>query len=292
MTNASAPKGNEGLRNQTGLTPQNPQDRISAMIRAELPRMQRLIQNPSMAKRFGQLAMNEMRKNPALFDCEPMTVLGCLMTAASLGLQIGVGGQAYLIPYKDRSANQTICTFVPGWRGLMALMLRSGNAEAQTGVAREGDTFRFSLGTDPYIEHVVNSERDAKITHFYAWGRSEGSKYPVVEVWTVKDIERHLAKFNKVGGNHYALKGGKVNFEMYGRKVPLLQVLKYMPANYELDTAMELDGKAEAGVQTITPNEVMESAALPPPAAVRDPNTDDPGPNEEWEENPDAEPAQ
>lgn len=252
---APATKGNEGLKAQTGLAPQqrlSPQDTIAAMIKAEMPRIQRLIQNPSMTKRFGQLAMMEMRRNPTLFDCAPQSVLACLMTSASLGLQIGVGGQAYLIPYRGE------CTFVPGWKGLMTLMHRSGLADAQTGVVREGDFFEATFGTHPHIDHERRADRDAKITHFYAWGRVRGAEWPVIEVWTYADIEKHLAKNNKVGPKHYALADNRKNFEQYGRKIPLLQVLKYLPASFEMDVASELDGQAEAGKQSLRPNDVIE----------------------------------
>jgi recombination protein RecT len=54
-----------------------------------------------------------------------------------------------------------------------------------------------------------------------------------------------------VGEKHYALKDNMLNFEMYARKVPLLQVLKYMPQSIELTAAMEASRAAEEG-RTIT----------------------------------------
>jgi recombination protein RecT len=258
MPAPNAPKGNEGLRQQTGMTTtkDTPQQTIAKMIAAEMPRIQRLIQNPSMTRRFGQLAMQEMRKNPTLFNCQPASVLACLMTSASLGLQLGVGGQAYLIPYKKRDGSYE-CTFVPGWKGYMTLMHRTGQADAQTGVVREGDAFRAQFGSSPFIEHERRGDRSAKITHFYAWGQVRGAEYPIVEVWTMADILDHRARFNKVGDKHYSYNNPE-SFEAYGRKVALLQVLKYLPASFEMEQAMELDGQAEVGKQALTPDSVIE----------------------------------
>jgi recombination protein RecT len=241
------------LKQQTGITkkPRSQQDIISDMIKAEMPRIQRLIQSPSMTQRFGQLAMMEIRRNPKLFECDPMSILGCLMTSASLGLQLGVGGQAYLIPFKGE------CTFVPGWKGLMSLMHRTKSADVWTEVVREGDVFKAYYGTTPEIEHEKKGSRMAKITHFYACGHVRGAKHPVFDVWTMDEILDHRSRFNKSGDKHYSYKSPE-GMEAYGRKIPLLQVLKYMPVSFEMEQATDLDMAAETGTQRIRPNDVIE----------------------------------
>jgi recombination protein RecT len=243
----------QALKLATGIEkkPQSPQDVISGMIKAEMPRIQRLIQNPTMTQRFGQLAMMELRRNPTLFQCDPMSILACLMTSASLGLQLGVGGQAYLIPFKGE------CTFVPGWKGLMSLMHRTKSADAQTEVVRQGDHFKVYYGTNPCIEHEKNSTRKSPITHFYAWGRVRGAEYPIIDVWTMEEILDHRQRFNKSGEKHYSNKSPEA-MEAYGKKIPLLQVLKYLPVSFEMEQATDLDAQAEMGTQRIRPNDVIE----------------------------------
>lgn len=248
-----AASGVQALKQQTGIEKKmiSPQESIGNMIKAELPRIQRLIQNPGMTKRFGQLAMMELRRNPTLFSCDPMSILGCLMTSASLGLQLGVGGQAYLIPFKGE------CTFVPGWKGLVSLMHRTKSADIWTEVVREGDTFKAYYGSQPGIDHEKNSTRADRITHFYAVGLIRGAQYPVIDVWTMDEIVAHRARFNKSGDKHYSYKTPEA-MEAYGRKIPLLQVLKYMPASFEMEVATDLDAAAETGTQRIRPNDVIE----------------------------------
>lgn len=241
------------LKQQTGIAknPVSQQDIISNMIKAEMPRIQRLIQSPAMTQRFGQLAMMEIRRNPKLFECDPSSILGCLMTSASLGLQLGVGGQAYLIPFKGE------CTFVPGWKGLMSLMHRTKAADVWTEVVREGDVFKTYYGTSPEIEHEKKGSRMAKITHFYACGHVRGAKHTVFDVWTMEEILDHRSRFNKSGDKHYSYKSPE-GMEAYGRKIPLLQVLKYMPVSFEMAQATDLDMAAETGTQRIRPNDVIE----------------------------------
>jgi hypothetical protein len=63
------------------------------------------------------------------------------MTAAQLGLEPGINGQGYLIPYKGT------CTFVPGWKGLVDLVARSGRATVWTGVVAPATSSTTSSAT-------------------------------------------------------------------------------------------------------------------------------------------------
>ena len=136
---------------------------------------------------------------------------------------------------------------MPGWRGLVDLASRSGRASVWTGVVRKGDKFEFQLGDAPFCRHVpADGDDDSDWTHVYAVGRVRDAVMPVIEVWSKAKVQKHLKKFNKVGERHYAL-ASPHNLEMYARKVALLQVLKYMPASIELQTALEVDQAAESG---------------------------------------------
>ena len=69
---------------------------------------------------------------------------------------------------------------------------------------------------------------------------------PIIELWRVSKIEKHRDKYNKVGRKHYSFR----DWEMYARKVPLLQVLKYMPCSIEVSNALAVSHAAEAGAST------------------------------------------
>jgi len=73
---------------------------------------------------------------------------------------------------------------------------------------------------------------------------------PVIEVWTRGKVQKHLTQYNKVGGRHYAMTN-ESNFEMYARKVALLQVLKYMPSSIELANAITVSHAAESGQHAV-----------------------------------------
>jgi recombination protein RecT len=168
--------------------------------------------------------------------------------AVSVAINSGIGlgnGKGYLVPYK-----QTV-SFVPGWKGLVDLVNRSGRASAWTGVVHKGDEFEYALGDSPFLKHKPGDNEDHQdITHYYAIGRVKGSDWPHIVVWSVNKVVRHLNTYNKVGGEHYALKNDD-NMDAYGRKVVLLQVIKYLPTSQEIDNAIAAD-KAHAAGKNVT----------------------------------------
>lgn len=203
-----------------------------------LPEIKRALPGHMSAERMARLAMTAFSLNPKLLECDVKSVFGAIIQASQLGLEIGVNGQAYLVPYKN------ICTFVPGWKGLIDLLARTGRGAAHTGAVYDGDFFEYEKGTSPKIVHRDGDQHGlGKITHVYAVGRVNGSEIPIIEVWSMARIKAHRDKYNKVGARHYSY----MHEEMYARKVALLQVLKYMPSSPELSAASEYAYRAETG---------------------------------------------
>lgn len=190
--------------------------------------------------RMLRLAVTCFSNTPKLRECTGMSILSSIVVASQLGLEPGIAGQGYLIPYKGT------CTFVPGWQGMVSLLNNSGRATAWTGAVFEGDEFDFELGSRPRLRHIPNGEHSGdpdKLIWAYACGQVVGSDQPVIEAWPIHRIRRHRDKFNKVGNAHYSY----THPEMYARKVVLLQVLKYMPRSIELNNAIVAADAAERG---------------------------------------------
>ncbi|WP_407412104.1 recombinase RecT [Acinetobacter sp.] len=192
------------------------------------------------ADRMVRLSLTAFSQNKALQNCDPKTIFASIIVASQLGLEPGVNGQGYLVPYKNT------CTFIPGWKGLVDLANRGGRCTVWTGAVYEGDEFDYMLGDAPYCKHKPCGEfEESKLTHVYAIGRVKDSEMPVIEVWPVKKVHAHFKK-NVVPAlqpNHYS----KKHFEAYAKKVALLQVLKYMPQSIEMSNAMDVSYAAEQG---------------------------------------------
>ena len=226
----------------TGKTGETPVAKFSSFLDKLKPQLALALPKHMNADRMSRLALTAFSTNADLQACSPQSIAGSIMTAAQLGLEPGINGQGYLIPYKGT------CTFVPGWKGLVDLVARSGRATVWTGVVHSGDHFEYQLGDSPFCRHIPGDGMDDvdNFTHVYAIGRVRDASMAVIEVWTRAKVAKHLKTYNKVGNRHYA-NASENNFEMYARKVALLQVLKYMPASIELANAVEVSNASDEG---------------------------------------------
>lgn len=231
------------LRSATGITkaPVTPQQYLEALKPKIMAACKRI--DPD---RLIRLALGELSRTPSLQQ-DAAGVMACVLLASNLNLEFGVFGQCYMVPFKGKA------TFITGWQGWADLVSRSGKASVWTGEVREGDKFDCSLGSKPYLRHQpdFDGDEDRKLLYTYAIGQQTGVEAKVIEVWGKVRIEKHLKRYNRVGDKHYALQNAH-NFAMYGRKVPLLQVVKYLPKSVEARVAAQLDRAADDGTQNLT----------------------------------------
>lgn len=226
----------------------NPVAVFSRFLDKFKPQMSLALPKHLNADRMCRLALTSFSTNPKLQKCDPKSIAGAIMTASIMGLEIGVDGQGFLVPYK------TTCTFIPGWKGMADLVNRSGRATVWTGAVFEGDFFEYELGANPRCVHRPGAEDNPnKLLYAYAIGRVNGAEIPVIEVWTKEKIIRHRNKYNKVGEAHYSFR----DFEMYARKIPLLQVIKYMPKSIEVMNALTVAEASEQGKSATYDNDFM-----------------------------------
>ncbi|RKP44708.1 recombinase RecT [Pararobbsia silviterrae] len=217
----------------------SPQQTLSDFFQKHKAQLEMALPTHLKPDRMMRLALTQFSQNAELAKCDIRTIFASVIVAAQLGLEIGITGQGYLVPYKGK------CTFVPGWQGLVDLVARAGRAVVYTGVIYSDQKYTFTDGArrDLVIHNETSLDDPLDITHAYAIGWIKGADIPVVELWPISKIARHRDKVNKVGQKHYSFN----NWEMYARKVPLLQVIKYVPKSVELSNAIALDAASEDG---------------------------------------------
>lgn len=198
--------------------------------------------------RMLRLALTSFSTTPKLRECTAHSILASIVVASQIGLEPGIAGQGYLVPYRDNKNGLMLCQFVPGWQGLVGLLNNSGRATAWTGAVFNGDEFDFQLGSHPRCHHIpgMNHGREEMMEWVYACGKVNGSEQPVIEAWRMARVWAHRDRYNKVGSSHYSYK----HPEMYARKVVLLQVLKYMPRSIEVNNAIVAAEAGEMSRQT------------------------------------------
>lgn len=193
--------------------------------------------------RMIRLACTEFSKNPLLQKCTPVSVFGSIIQASQLGLEIGVLGQAYLVPYFNKKANAHECQLIPGYKGLIALARRSGEVSSiETHIVYARDEFDLVLGIESSVKHVPFLEGD------------RGAPRLVYGVAKFKDGGHHfewmpLTEVDRIRSRSKAANSGPwvTDYEQMVRKTLIRRMANYLPMSIELANAIQIGDSAEAG---------------------------------------------
>lgn len=117
--------------------------------------------------------MLRIARSPELVKCEPTSVLLAILDAATMGLSLTPNmGEAYILPAEIKG--KQVARLEIGYKGYISMAKRAGIRTVQAEVVRKGDTFSYSMGLNPTLEHVRNSQFGDPMTHAYAKAKIEG----------------------------------------------------------------------------------------------------------------------
>lgn len=201
------------------------------------------------------IALTSMTREPKLLQCTQVSLMGAVLTCCQLGLMMdGILGEAFLVPFRNNRANTLECQLIIGYKGLIALSLRSGLVSSVKAVpvyaANEegGDTFDYDLGLNEKLEHKPHGMSDPdRITHFYAIVRylNGGRSFHVMTRGSV-ELVRNEAPMYK----HAVRKQNTIwfkHFKSMGMKTCLRELFKFTPLSSELSQAVAMDELFDAG---------------------------------------------
>ncbi len=197
--------------------------------------------------RMIRLALTEFTKNKTLQQCTPASVYAGIIQASQLGLEIGVMGQAYLVPYQNRKAGTVEAQFIPGYKGLISLARRSGEVTSiETHIVYEMDEFELELGIETKVRHVPNLDGDrgrARLVYGVAHFRDGGHHF---EWMTLADVEKIRSKSKAANSGPWV-----DHYEQMVRKTLIRRMANYLPMSIELANAIEIDNAVDAGRSAI-----------------------------------------
>jgi recombination protein RecT len=191
-------------------------------------------------ERFTRMTLTAVRTTPGLAECDKMSFLAAMMSAAQLGLEPNTPlGQAYILPFKNNKKGITEVQFQIGYKGLIDLAYRSGEVElVQAQCVYENDTFECEYGIEPKLKHIPADKNRGELVKVYAMFRTKSGGYGF-EVMSVDDIRQHASKYSKAYGSQYS--PWKTSFEEMAKKTVLKRVLKYAPLKSDFVRAIVQD---------------------------------------------------
>lgn len=202
--------------------------------------------------RMVRIALTAFRMNQKLEECNPRSIFAAIVQSSQLGLEVGLMGEAHLVPYKNE------CQLIPGYTGLIKLARQSGFVQdIYAHEVRVNDEFTLDLGMERNLVHKpkigtggfpASDEERGPIAGFYAVAVfNDGSRTFVA--MSLSDVER-------IRDNSKGYQSAKRNrkesvwdtdFVAMGLKTAIRRLCKYLPKSPELATALSLSDVADQG---------------------------------------------
>jgi recombination protein RecT len=177
-------------------------------------------------------------------ECDPLTICGCVIQAAQLGLEPdGVLGECYLVPFLNSKTKKKECQLIPGYQGLLKLARNSGELKfVNAQVVREKDFFEFVEGTDPFLTHKRAAGDRGKPIAYWACASLKTGGFQF-NVMTRREVEEHRDRFSKAKDTG----PWKDDFDTMALKTCLRKLCKLLPRSTQAQIATSLDEAHEAG---------------------------------------------
>lgn len=228
------------------LTEKKPET-IFDLVNRMMPAIKQALPNAGVtAERITRIVVSALRMNPKLASCTKMSLLGGIMSAAQLGLEINSPlGQAYLVPFRNNQRNCIEAVFIIGYQGIIDLCYRSGfyNLIDAKPVYRN-DEFRYSLGLNPDLVHIPADKPEGEPTKYYAIYRTKDG-FSHFFVMTNEQIMDHAKRYSKAWDpQKNCFKFGSAWRDSYpymAMKTCIKGLLKYAKKSADLQTAIAID---------------------------------------------------
>jgi len=192
-------------------------------------------------ERMLRVAYTTIVQNPKLARCNQLSLINGVIGASVIGLEIGGPlGLAHLIPYENEA------TLIIDYKGLIELMYKSPqvkNISAQP--VYEKDVFKYSYGTDPFIEHIPFDDGDrGKLVYGYCivFFVNGGFEFEVVNQRSAMHAKEH----SRAKNSDYSPWNTADQWTMWV-KTAVRRISKRIPKSPELQRALNVDTAADEG---------------------------------------------
>jgi recombination protein RecT len=231
--------------NKKGLMLAN-QKTITGLLEQMKGEIARCLPKHLSPERMARIAMTELRKNTKLSECDPMSFIAAIMQASQLGLEPGILGSCYLIPFFNSKLGKYECTFMPGYRGFLDLARRSGQITSL--IARAvyaNDVFEYEFGLKENIIHKPCMDDRGALVAVYAVALLKDGGHQF-EVMSKREIDLIKDKSQGKNGTPWT-----EYYDEMARKTVLRKLFKWLPCSVEMQKAVSLDELQEIGKQNI-----------------------------------------
>lgn len=224
---------------------------IKTLLEKSLPQLSLAAPSHLDPKRILRIVLTEIRKNESLLECNPPSIIGALMQATQLGLEVGSElGQAYLVPFFNSKNRRYECQFILGFRGMITLARNSGEVSTISAhPVYEKDEFNLCYGLHENLTHTpFLGPNPGELLGVYAIAKLKNDGYQFI---FIKASEIECIKFNVLNKikSDYAKKCSPWNtsYQEMANKTAIRKLFKYLPISVSINSAFNRDEEIECG---------------------------------------------
>ena len=215
---------------------------IRDLVQAQQPAIEAQLAGALNSGAFVRAAISEVQKSPELQQATASSVLGSVMLAAQLKLEIGPAlGHFWLTPRKDHGT--WTCLPIVGYQGLIELAYRSGRVlKIETFVVRKGDLFEYGANSERgrYFDwKPADFDQSREWTDAVVVAQIAGGGI----VWETLPKDKILAR----RPNNWERGPWKSNEVEMARKTLVREVAPYLPKSTEFGLAVQVTRQVEEG---------------------------------------------
>ena len=191
------------------------------------PRMAEVLPKHMDMNRMSRIALTTIRTNPKLLECAVPSLMGAVMQAVQLGLEPGLLGHCYILPYKREA------TFIIGYKGMIDLARRSGHIQSiYAHAVHENDEFEYELGLHPKLEHKPSHGDRGAFIGAYAVAHFKDGGYQM-EFMPKSEIEKRRKRSATANSSYSPWSS---DYEEMAKKTVVRYMFKYLPISIEVQT--------------------------------------------------------
>src|SRR5690625_1290056 len=231
------------------------------------PEIEKALPKHMDADRLARIALTTIRTTPKLMECNLPSLMGAVMQAAQLGLEPGLIGHCYIIPYGKEA------TFIIGYKGMIDLARRSGHIQSiYSHAVYEKDEFDYELGLHPKLEHKPHMDGErGEFIGAYAVAHFKDGGYQM-EFMPKSEIEKRR-QASPGGRSKYSPWNNY--YEEMANKTVIRHMWKYLPISVELQQAVAHDEGTARSIKDITPDDDLFLDAPEPIEVESEEETED-----------------
>lgn len=271
-TNQSLKNQLANKANKTEAAAPTPAQTIAAYLKKMGPEIEKALPKHMDADRMARIALTTIRTNPKLLECSVPSLLGAVMQAAQLGLEPGLIGHCYLVPFKNGKTGQSEVQFIIGYKGMIDLARRSGQIEnIYAHAVYSNDEFDYELGLEPKLKHkpYMNGDR-GEFIGVYAVAHFKGGGYQF-EFMPKEEIEKRRKRSKAANAGPWV-----TDYEEMAKKTVIRHMWKYLPISIEIQQQAAQDEVVRKDVTAEPePVEYIEAEAFEVPMESETPQQEE-----------------